>query len=129
MSSVAIIWMIDPNDAVVLFIRPPERAIPTGQGRGATDSSRALDRAAKVSYLARIPTFTTASMPDWPSGPLMPEIHQHNPDASRFQGLRIMKTRNTKLKRLNEKGRSACPDPKSISRWCYGSKPSTLLSQ
>src|ERR1700686_3471112 len=69
----------------------------------------------KKSFLARIPTFTTASTPDWPNGPLMPEIHQHNPDASRFQGLRIMETKKQKLKRLNEKGRSAGSDPKSIS--------------
>jgi nicotinamidase-related amidase len=31
--------------------------------------------------LARIPTFTTASVPDGPNGPLIPEIHQYNPDA------------------------------------------------
>jgi len=36
---------------------------------------------AKVSYLAKIPTFTTASVPDGPNGPLIPEIHQYNPDA------------------------------------------------
>src|SRR4029453_13107429 len=31
--------------------------------------------------LAKIPTFTTASVPDGPNGPLIPEIHQANPDA------------------------------------------------
>src|SRR5207249_6367295 len=31
--------------------------------------------------LAKIPTFTTASVPDGPNGPLIPEIHQSNPDA------------------------------------------------
>ncbi len=36
---------------------------------------------AKVSRLAKIPTFTTASVPDGPNGPLIPEIHQSNPDA------------------------------------------------
>jgi nicotinamidase-related amidase len=34
-----------------------------------------------VSKLAKIPTFTTASVPDGPNGPLIPEIHQFNPDA------------------------------------------------
>src|SRR5207247_11166709 len=34
-----------------------------------------------VARLARIPTFTTASVSDGPKGPLIPEIHQHNPDA------------------------------------------------
>ena len=36
---------------------------------------------AKVAHLAKIPTFTTASVPDGPNGPLIPEIHQYNPDA------------------------------------------------
>jgi hypothetical protein len=36
---------------------------------------------AKVAYLAKIPTFTTASVPDGPNGPLIPEIHRYNPDA------------------------------------------------
>jgi hypothetical protein len=27
------------------------------------------------------PTFTTASVPDGPNGPLIPEIHEHNKDA------------------------------------------------
>src|SRR5205085_7277047 len=31
--------------------------------------------------LAKIPTFTTASVPDGPNGPLIPEIHQYNPEA------------------------------------------------
>ncbi|HVH46728.1 MAG TPA: isochorismatase family protein [Labilithrix sp.] len=36
---------------------------------------------AKVSRLAKLPTFTTASVPDGPNGPLIPEIHRENPDA------------------------------------------------
>lgn len=36
---------------------------------------------AKLSYLAKIPTLTTASVPDGPNGPLIPEINLHNPDA------------------------------------------------
>jgi hypothetical protein len=34
---------------------------------------------AKMSYLAKMPTFTTASVPDGPNGPLIPEIQLHNP--------------------------------------------------
>jgi hypothetical protein len=34
-----------------------------------------------VARLAKVPTFTTASVPDGPNGPLIPEIHQFNPDA------------------------------------------------
>jgi len=36
---------------------------------------------AKVSRLAKLPTFTTASVPDGPNGPLIPEIHRYNPEA------------------------------------------------
>jgi len=36
---------------------------------------------AKVAQPARIPTFTTASVPDGPNGPLIPEIHEYNKDA------------------------------------------------
>jgi hypothetical protein len=34
-----------------------------------------------VARLAKIPTFTTASVPDGPNGPLIPEIHEMNPEA------------------------------------------------
>src|SRR5262249_50452918 len=36
---------------------------------------------AKMVHLAKIPTITTASVPDGPNGPLIPEIHQCNPEA------------------------------------------------
>ena len=36
---------------------------------------------AKAAYIAKIPTITTASVPEGPNGPIIPEIHQSNPDA------------------------------------------------
>ena len=36
---------------------------------------------AKLSRLANMPTFTTASVPDGTNGPLIPEIHHFNPGA------------------------------------------------
>ena len=36
---------------------------------------------AKMSRLAKLPTFTMASVPDGPNGPLIPEIHRYNPEA------------------------------------------------
>ena len=36
---------------------------------------------AKAARLTKTPTFTTASVPDGPNGPLIPEIHQANPEA------------------------------------------------
>jgi hypothetical protein len=35
----------------------------------------------KVAHLAKLPTFTAASVPDGPNGPLISEIHGNNPDA------------------------------------------------
>ena len=74
-------WMIDPNDAVMLLIDHQ-----SGLFQLVRDIDQPILRAhvcalAKVARLAKIPTFTTASVPDGPNGPLIPEIHQHNPDA------------------------------------------------
>ena len=74
-------WMIDPNDAIMLLIDHQ-----SGLFQLVRDIDQPVLRShatalAKLSYLAKIPTFTTASVPDGPNGPLIPEIHQHNPDA------------------------------------------------
>ncbi len=74
-------WMIDPDDAVMLLIDHQ-----SGLFQLVRDIDQPVLRShatalAKLSYLAKIPTFTTASVPDGPNGPLIPEIHQHNPDA------------------------------------------------
>lgn len=74
-------WMIDPDDAVMLLIDHQ-----SGLFQLVRDIEQSTLRAhagalAKMSYLAKMPTFTTASVPDGPNGPLIPEIHLHNPDA------------------------------------------------
>ena len=74
-------WMIDPNDAVMLLIDHQ-----SGLFQLVRDIDQPVLRShatalAKLSYLAKLPTFTTASVPDGPNGPLIPEIHQYNPDA------------------------------------------------
>jgi nicotinamidase-related amidase len=74
-------WMIDPKDAVMLLIDHQ-----SGLFQLVKDIELPVLRAhvialAKASRLARIPTFTTASVPDGPNGPLIPEVHQHNPEA------------------------------------------------
>lgn len=74
-------WMIEPSDAVMLLIDHQ-----SGLFQLVKDIEQPVLRAnvgalAKVSYLARIPTFTTASVPDGPNGPLIPEIHKYNPEA------------------------------------------------
>lgn len=74
-------WMIDPADAVMLLIDHQ-----SGLFQLVRDMEQSVLRAnvvalAKVSRLAKIPTFTTASVPDGPNGPLIPEIHRENPEA------------------------------------------------
>lgn len=74
-------WMIDPNDAVMLLIDHQ-----SGLFQLVKDIELAVLRSnvialTKVARLAKVPTFTTASVPDGPNGPLIPEIHQENPEA------------------------------------------------
>ncbi len=74
-------WMIDPDDTVMLLIDHQ-----SGLFQLVRDIDQPVLRShaialAKVAYLAKLPTFTTASVPDGPNGPLIPEIHQSNPDA------------------------------------------------
>jgi hypothetical protein len=67
-------WMIDPDDAVILLIDHQSGLFQLVRGI----DQPTLRVLTKMSYLAKIPTFTTASVPD---GPLIPETHQYNPDA------------------------------------------------
>ena len=74
-------WMLDPDDAVMLLIDHQ-----SGLFQLVRDLPLPVLRAhagvlSKVAWLAKIPTFTTASVPDGPNGPLIPEIHGNNPDA------------------------------------------------
>jgi len=50
---------------------------------------------AKVATLAKIPVITSASVPQGPNGPLIPEIHRWNPatDAARFPAQLVMDLR------------------------------------
>ena len=74
-------WMIDPEDAVMLLIDHQSGLFQLVKDIELQELRANVTALAKVSHLARIPTFTTASVPDGPNGPLIPEIHQCNPDA------------------------------------------------
>ena len=74
-------WMIDPDDAVMLLIDHQSglfQLVKDIELPVLRNNVRALAKAAR---LAKIPTFTTASVPDGPNGPLIPEIHEDNPEA------------------------------------------------
>jgi nicotinamidase-related amidase len=81
MNSVANKWMIDPNDAVMLFIDHQSGLFQLVRDIDQPTLRAHVTALAKVSSLAKIPTITTASTPDGPNGPLIPEIHKYNPDA------------------------------------------------
>ncbi len=74
-------WMIDPDDAVMLLIDHQSGLFQLVRDIDQPMLRSHVTALAKVAHLAKIPTFTTASVPDGPNGPLIPEIHQHNPDA------------------------------------------------
>jgi nicotinamidase-related amidase len=73
--------MIDPNDAVLLLIDHQSGLFQLVRDIELPVLRSNVTALAKISRLAKIPTFTTASVPDGPNGPLIPEIHQYNPDA------------------------------------------------
>ncbi len=74
-------WMIDPDDAVMLLIDHQSGLFQLVRDIEQPVLRSHVTALAKVSYLAKLPTFTTASVPDGPNGPLIPEIHECNPDA------------------------------------------------
>ena len=74
-------WMIDPNDAVMLLIDHQSGLFQLVRDIELPTLRHHVCALAKVSRLAKIPTFTTASVPDGPNGPLIPEIHEYNPEA------------------------------------------------
>jgi len=73
--------MIDPNDAVMLLIDHQSGLFQLVRDIDLPVLRSNVTALAKVARLTKIPTFTTASVPDGPNGPLIPEIHQNNPDA------------------------------------------------
>ena len=74
-------WMIDPEDAVMLLIDHQSGLFQLVRDMEQTELRNRAIALAKVAYLGKLPTFTTASVPDGPNGPLIPELHQANPDA------------------------------------------------
>lgn len=74
-------WMIDPADAVMLLIDHQSGLFQLVQDMDVLTLRNNVIALAKASRLAHVPTFTTASVPDGPNGPLIPEIHECNPDA------------------------------------------------
>ena len=73
--------MIDPADAVLLLIDHQSGLFQLVKDMDVPTLRNNVIALAKAARLSKIPTFTTASVPDGPNGPLIPEIHQVNPEA------------------------------------------------
>ncbi|MGO3858223.1 hydrolase [Neisseriaceae bacterium CLB008] len=73
--------VIDANDAVMLLIDHQSGLFQTVGDMPMTDLRERATALAKVATLAKLPVITTASVPQGPNGPLIPEIHEAAPHA------------------------------------------------
>ena len=73
--------MINPNDVTMLLIDHQSGLFNLVKDIPVPDLRRNVIALAKVATLLKIPVITTASVPDGPNGPLIPEIHQVAPHA------------------------------------------------
>ena len=73
--------IIDPANAAMLLIDHQSGLFQTIQDMPFTEVRTNATTLAKVASLARIPVITSASVPQGPNGPLIPEIHKYAPHA------------------------------------------------
>lgn len=73
--------MINPEDTTMLLIDHQSGLFNLVKDIPVPDLRRNVTALAKVATLLKIPVITTASVPDGPNGPLIPEIHQAAPHA------------------------------------------------
>ncbi|EPL6276686.1 hydrolase [Proteus mirabilis] len=73
--------VINPDDAVMLLIDHQSGLFQTVGDMPMTELRARAAVLAKIATLAKMPVITTASVPQGPNGPLIPEIHQNAPHA------------------------------------------------
>lgn len=73
--------VIDVNDAVMLLIDHQSGLFQTVADMPLPELRARAAALAKMATLAKLPVITTASVPQGPNGPLIPEIHQNAPHA------------------------------------------------
>ena len=73
--------VIDPDNVAMLLIDHQSGLFQTIKDMPFTEVRANTTTLAKVATLAKIPVITTASVPQGPNGPLIPEIHQYAPHA------------------------------------------------
>jgi nicotinamidase-related amidase len=73
--------VIDPNDAAMLLIDHQSGLFQTVGDMPMPELRLRVAALAKMASLCNIPVITTASVPQGPNGPLIPEIHENAPQA------------------------------------------------
>lgn len=71
--------LIDTSDVAILLLDHQAGLFQTVKDIGVTELRNNTIMLAKLATLLKIPVITTASEPNGPNGPLMPEIHQFAP--------------------------------------------------
>ena len=75
--------VIDVNDAVMLLIDHQSGLFQTVGDMPMPELRARAAALAKIASLAKLPVITTASVPQGPNGPLIPEIHANAPHVAR----------------------------------------------
>jgi len=73
--------LIDPTDTVLLLLDHQSGLFQNVKDISVAELRANATALAKLAALLEIPLITTASVPDGPNGPLMPEIHEAAPHA------------------------------------------------
>ena len=73
--------LLDPADTVILLLDHQSGLFQTVKDISVAELRANTVALAKLATLLKIPVITTASEPNGPNGPLMPEIHQYAPQA------------------------------------------------
>ena len=74
--------LLDPSDSVILLLDHQAGLFQTVKDVGIAELRSNTVLLAKIATLLKIPVITTASEPNGPNGPLMPEIHHSAPHAT-----------------------------------------------
>ena len=73
--------VINPNDAAMLLIDHQSELFQTVGDMPMPELRQRAAALAKMATLSKLPVITTASVPQGPNGPLIPEIHENAPHA------------------------------------------------
>jgi len=73
--------LLDPTDTLFLFLDHQSGLLQSVKDISLAELRANVTALAQLAALQQIPVITTASVPDGPNGPLMPEIHEAAPHA------------------------------------------------